>query len=84
MPSIVFHVGNKDAAEAHVYDGPLVGDDVTEAIRRLSTEDVKILDDDNGDDILTEDRVAKVVLFRSAGEFSSAYFSFALPVRRRV
>ena len=85
VPSIVFYVGkdskNTETVAAHVYEGALVGDDVTEAIRRLATEDVKMLDDDNGDEILTEDRVPKVVLFRSQGKLTLALF---VCVRARV
>jgi protein disulfide-isomerase A1 len=70
VPSIVFYVANQDATVEHVYDGPLDAQEVEWAVRRLATETVLTLNDDNGDAILQENYTPKVVLFRSQGEIS--------------
>ena len=73
VPSIVFYVGDQAATVEHVYDGPLESQEVEWAVRRLSTETVLTLNDDNADDILLENYTPKVVLFRSQGEISAEH-----------
>jgi len=75
VPSIVFYTREKESTAEEVYDGPLTGEEVTYAVRRLSTETIKMLNDENSDELIFEDSTPKVVLFRSQGEISGEFIA---------
>ena len=75
VPSIVSYVRDASGTSQNVYDGEISGEAVTQAVRRHSSETLKILDDDNADEMLDDENAPKVVLFRSSGEVSSDFIA---------